>query len=126
MKVYVDNDNCIRAVGFNTNASLKELTIKDAFNPFKTWSKARICCYKVNVEDGMVTMMTPYIDSQTLDMIDTLGKQVEQTDKATSLTGITVDEVMTEIIPSLAEKDESLTSTLDSILTEIIPSLMSE
>jgi hypothetical protein len=74
MKVYVDLDNKIRDVGSTTDTSLTELTINDEDNPFKGWSKAKICCYMVTVADGVVTMMTPYRSSSTLDFIDEIGK----------------------------------------------------
>ena len=74
MKVYVDSESKIRDVGSTKDTSLKELYINDSDNPFKGWSTAKICCYKVNVENGIVTMMTPYRDSRTLDFIDEVGK----------------------------------------------------
>ena len=77
MKVYVDKDSCIRAVGATTDTSLTELTINDETNPFKDWSAAKICCYKVTVQDGIVTMFTPYVDSNLIAHIDQLGKETE-------------------------------------------------
>ena len=77
MKVFVDKDSCIRAVGTTTDTSLTELTINDETNPFEGWSKAKICCYRVTVVDGVVTMMTPYVDSKLLDTIDMIGHQIE-------------------------------------------------
>ena len=85
MKVYVDSENKIRAVGTTTDTSLTEVFIDETADsfPFKGWSTAKICCYKVNVVDGIVTMMTPYVDSRLLDMVDTMGHQI---DKATPYT----------------------------------------
>jgi len=77
MKVFVDKDGCIRAVGTTTDTSLTELTINDETNPFKDWSAAKICCYKVTVQDGVVTMYTPYVDSNLIAHIDQLGKETE-------------------------------------------------
>lgn len=77
MKVYVDSENRIKAVDSTTDTSLTELTINDETNPFKDWSIAKICCYKVTVVDGIVTMMTPYADSRMIEHIDQLGNQVE-------------------------------------------------
>ena len=77
MILYVDSENKVRAVNSTTDTSLTELNINDEYNPFNGWSKAKICCYKVSVSDGIVTMMTPYIDSRNLEMIDNLGKQVD-------------------------------------------------
>lgn len=77
MKVFVDKDGYIRAVGTTTDTSLTELTINDETNPFKDWSTAKICCYKVTVQDGIVTMYTPYVDSNLIAHIDQLGKETE-------------------------------------------------
>ena len=84
MKVYVDSESKIRDVGSTTDTTLTELTINDDGNPFKGWSKAKICCYMVNVENGIVTMMTPYIDSRSLDMVDTIGRQVDKAEPYTA------------------------------------------
>ena len=78
MKVYVDNEQKIRAVNSTDDTSLTELIINDEINPFKDWSVAKICCYKVTVSEGMVTMMTPYIDSRLIESIDRLGKLAEK------------------------------------------------
>lgn len=77
MKVYVDSESKIRDVGSTKDTSLTELTINDEGNPFKGWSKAKICCYMVTVVDGVVTMMTPYVDSKLLDTIDMMGHQID-------------------------------------------------
>lgn len=77
MKVFVDKDGCIRAVGSTTDTSLTEVIINDETNPFKDWSAAKICCYKITVQDGIVTMYTPYVDSNLIPHIDQLGKETE-------------------------------------------------
>lgn len=77
MKVYVDSESKIRDVGSTKDTSLKELYINDSDNPFKGWSTAKICCYKVTVVDGVVTMMTPYVNSKLLDTIDMMGHQID-------------------------------------------------
>lgn len=77
MKVFVDKDGCIRAVGSTTDTSLTEVIINDETNPFKDWSAAKICCYKVTVQEGIVTMYTPYVDSNLIAHIDQLGKETE-------------------------------------------------
>lgn len=85
MKLYVDNDNCIRAVGSTDNPSLTELIVDETAEnfPFKGMSTARICCYKVNVSDGVVTMYTPYRPSSALEYIDEVGHEADDNaDKA--------------------------------------------
>ncbi len=73
MIVYVNENHDIKAVGTTTDESLIALEINDEDNPFKDWSTAKICCYKVTVKDGIVAMFTPYRSSSTLDYIDDLG-----------------------------------------------------
>ena len=84
MKVYVDSENKIRAVGTTTDTSLTEVFIDETADtfPFKGWSTAKICCYKVTVVDGIVTMMTPYRDSTTLDYIDEIGQDADNKTEA--------------------------------------------
>ena len=77
MIVYVNANSEIKAVGSSSDASLTALHINDDANPFNGWSTAKICCYKVAVQDGYVTMMTPYVDSVLMEHIDMLGRQVE-------------------------------------------------
>lgn len=77
MIVFVDSDSKIRAVGKASDESLTPLYISDEDNPFAGWSKAKICCYMVNVSDGRVTMFTPYVDSRMLDQIDIMGHAIE-------------------------------------------------
>ena len=128
MILYVDSESKVRAVNSTADASLTPLYVdenNDSF-PFKGWSTAKICCYKVNVADGVVTMMTPYVDSRSLDMIDNMGHQIDATNDNTKITTETVDGIMTDVIPELAEADANLTATIDSILTDIIPSIIGE
>lgn len=77
MIVFVDGESKIRAVDKTSDVSLTPLYIKDETNPFFGWSKAKICCYMVTVSDGVVTMMTPYVDSRLLDQIDMMGHSIE-------------------------------------------------
>ena len=73
MKVFVDSENRIRDVGTTSDLTLTELDINDEDNPFEGWSQAKICSYKVNVTEGVVTMFTPYRMSSDLDYIDEIG-----------------------------------------------------
>ena len=128
MILFVDSENKVRAVNTTTDTSLTPLYVdenNDMF-PFKGWSVAKICCYKVSVSDGIVTMMTPYIDSRNLEMIDNMGHQIDATSDNTKVTTETVDGIMTDMLPELAEADENIIATIDSILTDIIPSIVGE
>lgn len=126
MKVFVDSENRIHDVGSTQDTSLTELVINDSTNPFKDWSTAKICCHKVSVSDGAVTMYTPYVPSSLIHHIDQLGKQAEKAQAETDVANATVDGIMTDMLPTLAETDESITATIDYIMTDVIPSLMGE
>ena len=81
MIVYVDEQSRIKAVDHSVDESLTPLEIiDDDENPFKDWSHAKICAYRCTVNEGRVTMMTPYVASSALDYIDEVGKELE--DKA--------------------------------------------
>lgn len=75
MKIYVNDKNEIHEVNTCSDPSLIELEVTDG--TFDGWSEAKICCYKVSVNEGNVTMMTPYVDSRLIEHIDQLGKQTE-------------------------------------------------
>ena len=77
MIVFVDSENKIKAVNTTHDHSLTPLEINDEANPFNGWSTAKICCYKVNVSNGFVIMMTPYVPSSSIEGLDNTGKQVD-------------------------------------------------
>lgn len=76
MKLFVNGKNEIKDVNTTTDTSLIEIDVVDdaEVNPFVGWSTAKICCYKVTVSNGMITSMTPYVDSRLIEHIDNLGK----------------------------------------------------
>ncbi len=79
MILYVDSESKVRAVNTTTDTSLTPLYVDESNDtfPFKGWSTAKICCYMVNVSDGVVTMMTPYVDSRMIQSKDDLGHSLE-------------------------------------------------
>lgn len=79
MILYVDSESKVRAVNSTTDTSLKPLYVDENNEqfPFKGWSIAKICCYMVAVLDGVVIMMTPYVDSRLLEGIDTIGGLID-------------------------------------------------
>lgn len=76
MIVYVDNNNCIKAVGVTSDSTLTPIEITDG--TFEGWSDGKICCYKINVVDGNVTMLTPYVDSRVIEHYDRLSTATEE------------------------------------------------
>jgi hypothetical protein len=93
MKIFVNSKNEIRDVDTNSlhDETLSELEVTDG--TFDGWSKALICCYKVEVEEGVVIMKTPYVDSRMLYHRDQLVRETEAltpyTDTKTAYTGDT-------------------------------------
>lgn len=77
MYVSVNKKNEIKMVGVSTDPNLTALYINDDNNPFDGWSSAKICCYKVNVKEGIVMMLTPYVDSRMIEHFDALGLENE-------------------------------------------------
>lgn len=76
MILFVNQNNEIKDVNVTADPTLIPLEVNDdEMNPFANWSVAKICCYKVSVSEGVVTMMTPYVDSRLIEHIDQLGKQ---------------------------------------------------
>ena len=74
MKIYVNTEGVIYDVDTNTTGlELTEIEINDNGNPFAVWSKGKICCYKVAVQDGIVTMMTPAVDSRIIRNFDVVS-----------------------------------------------------
>jgi hypothetical protein len=80
MILYVDNENKVRAVNTTTDTSLTPLYVdenNESF-PFKGMSNEGICCYKVTVNEGVITMFTPYKDSRLIGPIDDLGHKIDK------------------------------------------------
>ena len=73
MNRYVNDKGEIHST--TPDPTLTEIEVTDG--SFDGWSDAKICCYKVKVDNGNVTMMTPYVDSRLIEHIDQLGKQTE-------------------------------------------------
>ncbi len=79
MILFVNDKQEIHDVGSTTDKTLSPLYVDESNEmfPFKGWSVAKICCYRVSVSEGVVVMMTPYVDSNIIAHIDQLGNQVE-------------------------------------------------
>ena len=78
MILYVNDRNEIKDVHSTNDKTLTEVFIHDEENPFKNWSVAKICCYRVNVREGVVCMATPYVNSLIIEHLDRLGEQNEE------------------------------------------------
>ena len=103
MILYVDSENKIRAVNSTSDTTLTPLYV-DETNPefpFTGWSTAKICCYKVTVVDGVITMMTPYVDSRMLEAVDNMGHMIDDITPYTETKTAYIDdtEIVFEDIP---------------------------
>lgn len=77
MILFTDKEGRIKDVNTTSDESLIPIEVVDEDNPFTNWTIAKICCYRIEVTDGVVTMMTPYVDSRLIEHIDMLGKEVD-------------------------------------------------
>lgn len=79
MYLILNSKNEIKGIGVTKDPSLKSVYVDENAGdfPFKGWPEAKICCYKVNVKDGIVTMMTPYIDSRFIEHFSQVGEATE-------------------------------------------------
>lgn len=120
MIVFVNENNEIKDVDITKDATLTALPINDDdMNPFATWSVAKICCYRVEVQNGAVTMYTPYIDSRIIDHIDQLGTQNETNSSEivdTQLGLVDTFEAMAANTESITMCEEALAEIYEMIL----------
>lgn len=75
MLIFVNDRGEIHDVNTTTDPKLTPIEVTDG--SLDDMSEALICCYKVTVVDGVVTMRTPYVPSTVLESIDRLGKMTE-------------------------------------------------
>lgn len=79
MILYLNDKSEIHDVNSTEDLSLTPVYVDENNEefPFKGMSNEGICCYKVTVDDGVITMFTPYVDSKVVPHIDQLGKHVQ-------------------------------------------------
>lgn len=75
MLIFENSNLEIHDVGSSTDPTLTPIEVTDG--TFDGWSVAKICCYRAQVVDGNVVMLTPYVDSRLIEHIDQLGRQAE-------------------------------------------------
>lgn len=121
MYIAINKRGEIKGVGVTTNPELTSVYIKDDENPFDGWSKAKICCYKVVVKDGVVMMMCPYIDSRLLDNFDYVGKETEFVEEEISFTNDGLIETYEATLTN-----ESKISDCESALIELYEMIIGE
>ena len=116
MIIFVNDRNEIKDVHSTKDTSLKEVFIKDEENPFKDWSIAKICCYRVDVREGVVRMFTPYVNSLIIEHLDRLGEQNGQTEE--TVTNLEV--AVCENYESAELYKESTNSQLDNLQLALV------
>ena len=118
MFIFVNENNEIKDVGNTSDTSLTCIEINDVDNPFSNWSVAKICCYKVNVSDGMVTMMIPYVDTRIIEHIDQLGKQVDNNTSGIQTNSVDIITTQEGLAETYEETNTSITQ-LEEALVEV-------
>ena len=74
MIVYVNEYGEIKDVGSTKEDNLTPLEIEDEFIP-ADWSVAKICCYKIKIDNGEIVSFLPYVDGKIVEHIDRQGKE---------------------------------------------------
>lgn len=105
MILFVNENNEIKDVNTTDYEGLTPLVVDDVDNPFANWSVAKICCYKVNVIDGKVTMLTPYVDSRLIEHIERLGKGEEVNTQDITDTQLALAETYEEVGDNTSDID---------------------
>lgn len=106
MYVSINSKNEIKEVGVSTNPNLTSVFINDKDNPFEGWSDAKICCYKVKVKDGIVTMLRPYVDNDLVEHFDALGIAEEINAESIEETNIGLMETYEDTLNNSSSIDE--------------------
>ena len=116
MKIFVNDRNEIKDVHSTKDNTLTEIIIHDEENPFENWSIAKICCYRVDVREGVVWMYTPYVNSLIIEHLDRLGEQNGQTEE--TVTNLEV--AVCENYESAEMYMESTNSQLDNLQLALV------
>lgn len=77
MILFVNDKNEIKDVNTTDKYGLKAIIIDDKDNPFKGWSVAKICCYKVQLIKNRIVGYSPYVDTRIVEQLDRLGITTE-------------------------------------------------
>lgn len=113
MILFVNERGEIKDIDSTEDKSLTALEITGN-NPFEGWSNARIRCYRVEVRDGEVVMMTPYVSSTILDHIDYLGKGTQAVSESVTSTQMALTETFEQ-----AEKNGDQITDAEIAIAEV-------
>lgn len=116
MIVYVNSNGEIHDVGTTTDETLSPVEIiDDEENPFHGWSDARICCYRVQVVEGRVVMMTPYVSSILIDFVDRFGTDIAENQEVTAENSDAIIEVSEDSDTRITELEDAVIELANSI-----------
>ena len=118
MIVFVNQNYEIKDVDHTDLEGLTAIEINDDNNPFANWSIAKICCYRVFIVDGMVTMMTPYVDTRIIEHIDQLGKQVDNNTSGIQMNSVDIIATQEGLAETYEGTNTSITQ-LEEALVEV-------
>lgn len=78
MILYINNRGEIKDIDSTKSIRLKAVTLEDSENPFLHWSKAKILCHRIELDDsGKIKKYMPYVDSNIVEHIEDLAKANE-------------------------------------------------
>lgn len=118
MILFVNGKGEIKDIDRTEDKSLTALEVTGN-NPFEGWSDARIRCYRVEVRDGEVVMMTPYVSSTLLDHIDYLGKGTQAVAESVTSTQMALTETFEQ-----AEKNGDQLTDAEIAIAEVYEELV--
>ena len=99
MKVFINENNEIKDVNTTSDKTLTAIEVPAGV--FDNWPVAKICCHKVDLDNGQYAGFTPYVDSRIIEHIERLGAGNEENVEQNAILQSTVDSILTDIIPSL-------------------------
>ena len=94
MKVFINAKNEIKDVGTTTDKTLIEVEIPEG--EFDNWPVAKICCHKIDLENGRYVGFTPCVDIKIIEHIERLGNKNTETEARVSAVEEAVDILVLE------------------------------
>lgn len=91
MTIFCDKDMCIRDVGVNSKQDPNLTAYEVSDDSFQGWSYVKICCYKVSISDGVITSLTPYVDTKLIEQLERFGTYKETKPAYIGSTEVTFD-----------------------------------
>lgn len=74
MILFVNDKNEIKDVGETKNPSLFPIEVDKDVYPFNEWTVAKLCCYKINANNGNI-VMTPYVAWEVVEQLERQGQE---------------------------------------------------